>query len=182
MRLPLLAFALLTSLNASAQDRVSVATGYATGFESGALHSEVRVRLPLDAHVAIEPMASWTQGFSYGIDILFSPCDPAVFCPSGDAFRAAGARELGVGAAVTYRTSEALPLGLDAAHVGVFAQGMYPMWNGHGKRLGAEIGTAARLGRLVSVGADVQASIFTDAGDGRERFSAVPLLRVSVGR
>lgn len=186
MRLALSALVLCLAAGASAQDRISavtVATGYATGFEAGAVHNEIRLRVPVTERVALEPMASWTQGFAYGESN--SPCTeyicPQIYIPH-DTFRQSGARAVALGSALSYRVTEALPLGLDGAHAGVFAQAVYPIWSGRGQRLGAEAGAETRLGRLVRVGADVQAAYFTAFDGGRERFSLTPLVRLAVGR
>lgn len=186
MRVAAAALILALAAPASAQDRVSavtVASGYATGFEAGAVHSEIRLRVPVSARVAIEPVASWTQGFAYGQDILLAPCQGETPCYYGDDLgRSSGARALALGSALVYRADAArLPLGLDGAHAGVFAQAVYPIWSGRGQRVGAEVGAAARVGRAVRVGADVQAAYFTAVDGGRERLSITPLLRLSVG-
>lgn len=162
---------------------MTVASGYATGFEAGAVHTEVRVRVPVSARVSIEPMASWTQGFAYGQDVLVPACDPlGSGCFGYGDYRAPGAQARALGSALTYRADAArLPLGLDAAHAGVFAQAVFPIWTGRGQRLGAEIGASARVGRAVRAGVDVQAAYFTAIDGGREQFSITPLLRLSVG-
>ena len=175
------ALAALSRRRPPAQDRISALTA-ATDFGGGAVHTEIRLRAPIRERIALEPMASWTQGFSYGNGILVPPCDPAVFCESPAAFRTDGTRAVALGSALSYRVAEALPFGLDGAHVGVFAQAVFPIWSGNGQRLGAEAGAEARIGRLVTVGADVQAACFTDVDGGRERVSVAPLVRLAVGR
>ena len=181
MRLGFAALAFLLAVPASAQDHISavtVATGYATGFGGGAVHSEIRLRAPVSAHVAVEPMLSWTRGFDYGER---ETCSATVQICTGFGTRSEGASELALGSAVTVRTETlGLPLGLDTAHAGVFVQLLVPDWGR--QRLGAEIGTDTRLGRLVTVGADVQVAYFTTLEGDRERFSVSPLLRLAVGR
>lgn len=186
MRTATAALLLVLSLPVAAQDvptGSTFSTGYATGFEAGALHSEVRFRFA-SSGLGLEPMLSWTKEFPYSVD-YGSFCyfrgqgDPKEASCVG---RAGGENAFAVGTALTYQMPEgALPLGLDGAHVGTFAQAVLPLWQNRGTRIGIEAGVDARLSERVRLGLDVQASRYSEFSDSRE-ISVAPLLRLAVGR
>lgn len=181
---PLLALALV-ALPALAQDvptGLSLSSGYATGFEAGAVYAEARVRFALPGKLGLEPLVSWTRELPYllvydcmGVD---GPVEWGWGCSGG----VSGDQAFGVGAALTYRAVPAgLPLGLDGAHVAVTAQRVLPFWDGAGYRLGAEVGAEVQVVRQVRLGTDVQVARYTDFPYSA-RLSVAPVVRLAVGR
>lgn len=182
---PLAVAVLALSLPVAAQNvptGVTVSTGYATGYEAGALHSEVRLRFS-GAGFGLEPMASWTVEAPYSVDygafcVYPQGGDPGYGTCLG---RSGGGHAVALGVALTYRApGDGLPLGLDGAHVGTFAQAVVPLWQSRGQRYGVEIGADAQLSRRVRLGLDVQASRYTEFAGGRA-VSVSPLVRLAVG-
>ena len=163
----------------------NLGSGLATGFEAGALHTDLRVRIPLGAAgLAIEPMLGWTEAFAYdGPDPICEAMDPAgpfYACP---AERAEGADALLIGAVLSTQSNGTPVLGLADAYGGIGADLVSPTRAPNQYRFSAMGGLIVPVARGLAVGGEVQASLYShEARDGdRGVLSFTPALRLSVG-
>ena len=151
---------------------LTLGAGYASGFEGGAAHGEMRLRFAHDG-LGLEPTLSLTEAFAFDV-----PSTGGGFiggCPDPCLQRVDREQMVAAGMALTYRT---VARGLDV-HAGTFVQTVLPLWSRRGYRAGLEVGGATPVGPF-NIGADIQVARFTDDESRIPALSVTPVLRAAL--
>ena len=168
-----------TQPSEAARTAYSLGSGPASGFRAGALQTELRASIPLGAGaLAFEPAIAWTAAVGYDAVAL---CAPGAPCPPG---REGGADAISLGAGLTGHSGRFQIAGvpLADAHLGAAVHLVNPTAADPNEvRFALFTGVSAPVFRGVAVGAEVQASAYTEPDIDRDQLSLVPMLRLVVG-